>query len=330
MITSSLSRLALTAVLAIAVGLPAVSVAETPRTLTLMTYNIHTGVPMGKGIGAQKVGTKELDDISKVITAVKPDVVALQEVDCEYGYTLPSERQRSSLINQGRYLSVKTGLPYIFGSAQDEEKYPSDNGKYLEWGTVNRWFNNGEPHGEVGNALLLSVPFKSPPQNFLLPKDEGQERRAAVRAEVSLDAENPDAPNLKAVIYAAHFQHNSAETRVKQMEALLKRAKEDDHDSLVFILGDLNHDLAEPGTTNPIKLALDAGFHDLYLNHMKEKNTEPKATYPADKPDVRIDYILCSQPLKVTGAGVPESLASDHLPVVVTVELPPLSRQLEN
>lgn len=301
-----------------------------PQTLTLMTYNIHTGVPMGKEIGHQKVGTEELDAIGKVISAVKPNVVALQEVDCEYGYSLPSARQRSSLINQARYLSQKTGLPYIFGSAQDEEKYPSDNGKYVEWGTPQHWFNNGMPHGEVGNALLLSAPFKTPPQNFLLPKDEGQERRAAVRAEVSLDPANHETPAVKAVIYAAHFQHNSAETRTKQMKALVERAKEDSHDSLVFILGDLNHDIKDGGTTNPIQFALDNGFHDLHFDYSSAKNTEPRNTFPADKPETRIDYILCNQPLKVISAGVPDSLASDHLPLVVTVELPKATRQLEN
>ncbi len=38
-------------------------------------------------------------------------------------------------------------------------------------------------------------------------------------------------------------------------------------------------------------------------------------TYPADAPRARIDAILCSPSLSVTGAGAVPTLASDHLPV---------------
>ena len=43
----------------------------------------------------------------------------------------------------------------------------------------------------------------------------------------------------------------------------------------------------------------------------------PGFTYPADKPEKRIDYVLVSPHFRVRSATVPTTEASDHRPVVV-------------
>lgn len=301
--------------------------AETSETtITVASYNIHVGVPMGKQIGLDKSSTAELDDISATIAEARADIVALQEVDCEYGLSLP-ERRRSSLINQSRYLAAASGCHYIFGSAQDDTGYPTDNAAYVEWGTADQWINNGMVHGEVGNALLSRWSFTASPSNIPLPMDEGQERRACVRAELAVPVAD-DKTSVPIVVYATHLQHDNGKTRYKQMEAILDRATAEADSTLVFIIGDLNHEFSgdlnhefsEDESQNPIRLALGRGFHDLAAPGGDSEKVK-LATFPADRPDTRIDYILSNQPLQVLDKRVIYSQASDHLPVAVTVVL---------
>src|SRR5690606_10171468 len=178
------------------------------------------------------------------------DIVALQEVDCEYGLSFPG-RRRTSLLNQARYLAASSGLNYyIFGSAQDDTGYPTDNAGYVEWGHVDQWSNNGLPHGEVGNALLSRWPLAAPPENIPLPKDARQERRACIRAEFQVPAGDGRSTST-VVVFATHLQHNNGATRFKQMEAIVQRAAAEPDDRHVFILGDLNHQLDDSETSNP-------------------------------------------------------------------------------
>jgi endonuclease/exonuclease/phosphatase family metal-dependent hydrolase len=45
-------------------------------------------------------------------------------------------------------------------------------------------------------------------------------------------------------------------------------------------------------------------------------------TYPADVPRQRIDYVTTAPDIGVRGAWVPETVASDHRPVVADLLLP--------
>lgn len=292
------------------------AMAESSATLTLCTYNLHVGVPMGKDIGVYKVVPADLDNQADTLRTIKPDLVALQEVDCEYGLTIP-QRRRSSLLNQARYLAGALDMHYIFGSAQDDDRYPSDNAGYVEWGTAGHWTNNANPHGEVGNGVLSRFAVKGTPENIPLPKNEGQERRACIRAEFDVPASDT---TRTVVLYATHLQHNDGPTRAQQMAAILHRAAAEPAGKLVFVMGDMNHQLEDPGEANPIKLALERGFHDLSAPKAGAAPAADDLTFPADKPDQRIDFVFSRDPLPVAKKIVYKSLASDHLPLAVTIE----------
>jgi len=49
----------------------------------------------------------------------------------------------------------------------------------------------------------------------------------------------------------------------------------------------------------------------------------PGLTDPADVPRKRIDYVLTSNHFRVRNASVPNTLASDHRPVVVDLTFTP-------
>lgn len=299
---------------------PSPSQAQT--SLTLVTYNVHLGVPMGSELGIYRAGLAELQAQSEVITSATADVVALQEVDSEYGLMLPVKRQRSSCMAMPRLYSHFANMAYIFGSVQDDIRYPSDNAGYLEWGEAGQWKNNGAVHGEVGNVLLTRHPLAAPPENLPLPKLPEKERRACIRAEIAVSG----APHGRIVVFATHLQHDSPESRTMQMQCILDRAAADQGaGNLVFIMGDLNHgeqkEAGKPGA-NPISLAEKAGFHDLAMSFARSRQEAPEPTFPADKPESRIDYIFASQPLSVLNAEVLPTNASDHRPLKVSVALP--------
>ena len=52
-----------------------------------------------------------------------------------------------------------------------------------------------------------------------------------------------------------------------------------------------------------------------------EKFTEPKLSFPADEPRMKLDYIFTSKDLKVKDADIPSIVASDHRPYVITIEI---------
>ena len=49
--------------------------------------------------------------------------------------------------------------------------------------------------------------------------------------------------------------------------------------------------------------------------------TEPKLSFPSDKPEIRIDYILVSPSFKIKSADIPGVLASDHRPYIADISL---------
>lgn len=80
----------------------------------------------------------------------------------------------------------------------------------------------------------------------------------------------------------------------------------------VVVGGDFN---AEPGTPT-IKRMLDAGLRDAWT----ECGQGDGLTFPAAAPVKRIDYLFLSEGLRCSSARVLESDASDHKPLLVTLE----------
>lgn len=81
-----------------------------------------------------------------------------------------------------------------------------------------------------------------------------------------------------------------------------------------LIAGDMNAKPAE----SPVQRLLVGGLRDLPAAF----GLGETPTYSAGEPEERIDYVFGSPDLTPVSATVPETLASDHLPVLVTVRLP--------
>lgn len=156
-------------VLAVAIIVAPNAFAAEPLALRVLTYNIHHA----EGTD----GKLDLDRIAAIITAQKPDLVAVQEVD--------KNTKRTGGVDQAAELGKRTGLHVAFGKAIDLQG------------------------GEYGQAVLSRFPIRSV-TTHPLPGKPGQETRIVVEVVV-------ESPGRSAVtLLATHFQHDDADTRTLQ------------------------------------------------------------------------------------------------------------------
>lgn len=144
--------------------------APDPPTLRVLTYNIHHG--QGED------GVFDLERIARVIKSVKPDLVALQEVD--------KGTERSSGVDQATVLGELTGMHVVFGEAM-----PYEGGSY-------------------GEAVLSRWPIVSS-QAHALPYQDDQEPRAALVVRVKPGGGLPEL-----LFVGTHLCHQSDQTRLWQ------------------------------------------------------------------------------------------------------------------
>jgi endonuclease/exonuclease/phosphatase family metal-dependent hydrolase len=173
------------------------ALAAEPLTIRVLSYNIHHG----EGID----GKLDLSRIAGVITAVKPDLVALQEVD--------RHTRRTEQLDQPAILSKLTGMKILF------EKNIVFQG------------------GDYGNAILSRFPVKAY-RNHKLPSHDEGEQRGALEAEILLPGGHGTL-----ILWSTHLDHRPDPIeRLASARALEKivRAK---GETVGLLAGDLNSQL---------------------------------------------------------------------------------------
>jgi len=167
--------------------------AAEPIRLRVLSYNIHHAEGVDR--------TLDLERIAKVIRAVEPDLVAVQEVDRKVA--------RSGSINQPEELARLTGLNGFFGA------------------------NIRLQGGQYGNLILSRFPFVRP-KNHLLPNFDNGEQRGVIVAEIRLREEGE---SLR--FFATHLDHRGSEQErlasARKINELLAA-----EDSPAILAGDLN------------------------------------------------------------------------------------------
>ena len=150
-------------------------------TLTLLSYNIHSGVGLD--------GVLDLPRIADVIAASDADVVALQEVDRH-------RRAQSRFEDQPGLLAQLLGFHLAYAANLDDE--PA---------------RPGEPRAQYGTALLSRLPLVSV-TNTLLPCFPGSEERGLLEAAVRVD-------DTTLRVLGTHLQWDSEAERTRQAEAIV-------------------------------------------------------------------------------------------------------------
>ena len=157
-----------------------------------------------------------------------------------------------------------------------------------------------------GNAVLSRFPIRNV-QTHTMPNNKDIRIN---RGFISLDVELGNDAVLNVI--ATHLHAGTAEgfNRVPQVEAMINFW--DGADNTV-LMGDLN---ARPNDPEMVLLG-EAGFKDAFTD---SGAPGPGYTSESDSPRQRIDYIWISQDMKATDFSIPESRASDHFAIAVTVE----------
>ena len=150
-------------------------------TLTLLSYNIHSGVGLD--------GVLDLGRIADVIAASGADLVALQEVDRH-------RRAHSQFEDQPGLLAEWLGFHLAYAANLDDE--PA---------------HPGAPRAQYGTALLSRQPLQGV-SNTLLPCFPGSEQRGLLEASLVVDG-------TALRVLGTHLQWDTEIERTRQAEAIV-------------------------------------------------------------------------------------------------------------
>jgi endonuclease/exonuclease/phosphatase family metal-dependent hydrolase len=194
--------------------------------------------------------------------------------------------KRSGRVHDVRELSKLTGLAARFGPTQLYEG------------------------GLFGNAVMTRLPILDVSIHPLPYTESTDERTTYPRGAIAVTMQGPDGKPLRFV--STHFQHNVPEDRLAEAKAINKLFAADGDGLRTILAGDMN---AVPDA-EPVTELLKK-----WKNAIDEAATP---TAPATKPRSRIDYVFyraASQFRVVESKVIPESIASDHRPVLAVLEL---------
>jgi len=229
-------------------------------------------------------GKIDLPRIASVLCAAKPDIVALQEVD--------QGTRRSGGVDQSSQLAQLTGMQVVFGRNIDY-----DGGGY-------------------GTAVLTRLPIRSHHsvklRSFYQGTAEHPEQRGVQVLE--LGVEN----GQRLLFLNTHLDYRpSDDERMASAATINSLVKKRDHD-LVILAGDLN---ALPNSRVIREFARQWKIAGAHAQQADKKTT--LLTFPADKPNRWIDYIMVYPPQRwqvVEVRVLEEPVASDHRPLLAVLQ----------
>jgi endonuclease/exonuclease/phosphatase family metal-dependent hydrolase len=227
----------------------------------------------------------DLPRIAKVMLSASPDIIAVQEVD--------QKTRRASGMDQPAELARLTGMKVAFGRNIDFEG------------------------GGYGTAVLTKLPVKSHEsvklKSFYAPTKENPEQRGVQVLELGEKGE--------LLFLCTHLDYRPPEDErmasAKTINELIKKRG----DKPAIIAGDFNalpdsrpiHEFAkEWSIAGPIVRA----------DGTAAKDSKPILTFPAEKPDRWIDYVLYHPANRwqvVEVRVLDEPVASDHRPLLAVL-----------
>lgn len=230
-------------------------------------------------------GNGDITKTADAIRAESPDIVGLQEVDVHWA-------ERSAFADQATELGAMLGMNVRFARIYDLEP-----------------IHSGEPRRQFGVALLTRFPViewanheiarlsTQDPNPVPQPMPGFLEARINVRGTIVR-------------VFNTHLDYR-ADPKVRGMQVRDILRYMADSALPTILVGDLNAgpDAAE---LQPLRAKLRDAWSDAEGSGL---------TYPADKPEKRIDMILVSSHFRPLAAHVPGTLASDHRPVVSDLKL---------
>lgn len=277
--------------------------------ITVMTFNIQHGLnylQSKKRPAGTSVEDPSLIDLSLVAEAIRScgaDIVALNEVrDVRPGISDPCFMPQVKLVAQ------KLGYPYFyFGQAIE---IPG-KGVYGN-GLISRY-----PICGAETVAVPDPPYRDEPVYY--------ESRCVIRAVIDVGggsdavgesgaaekfaaAGEPGITGKRLTVLVTHMGLASSEA-VNAVETVLSLVHPDE---VTVLMGDFNQ---TPGS--PILKPLREIFTD--AGELLAPGSD--LTFPSDRPECKIDYIMAAGPVRFQQASIPESVVSDHRAHTAVVEL---------
>ena len=193
--------------------------------------------------------------------------------------------RRSGKVHEVQELAKLTGLSARFGPTQHYEG------------------------GLFGNAVLSRFPILGVEIHPLPYTESTPERTTYPRGAIAVTVKTADGTPLRFI--STHFQHNVAEDRLAEAKAINRLFAGDDMDAPSILAGDMN---AVPSS---------APIQELLKRWTNAIDDSASPTAPAKNPRSRIDYIFYRSDTHfrlVESKVIPESVASDHRPVLSILE----------
>lgn len=251
-----------------------------PR-LRLVTFNIAHGrglTPI-QGLTSQRKLRVNLRKIAGLLDRLKPDVVALQEID---------ERSRwSGNFDHLDYLRVHTRFPHSI------------------FGINNR--RSGLLNLAYGNAVLSQHAISSAETVTFGQAKLGE--KGFLYVELDVGGRCLPLVNL-------HLHFGSRAQRLRQLERLLTwlREKHRLHGKTWIVPPIICGDFNNPGHRDDATASLLSHLSD-YCDYVLHPAGGP--TYPSPMPQRALDFIFLPAGCKMARCEIVKSMLSDHLPVVV-------------
>lgn len=235
------------------------------------------------GIGMD--GNYDLERIAGTIEGADADIVGLQEVDVRWG-------ERSRFEHMADSLASRLGMSVYFAPIYSQP--PSENRDHER---------------QFGVALLSRLPILKA-VNHKLTRLSTQDAATGPEPAPGLLEAVISASDRQLRVYVTHLDYRTdPKIRMTQIREMLDIAGA--HTGPDLVLGDFN---ARPDAPEL------APLFQAYRDSWTAVRTDEGYTFPADKPDRKIDYILTSTDLRIMRTNTIPGTASDHWPVVVDFE----------
>lgn len=227
-------------------------------------------------------GEDSVEDIAYLCSESAADLVALQELDAP-------ETDEDEGVHHARDLAARLGMQLLFC----------------------RTFRRGV--GYYGHALLSRHPLElKKVTTFPAPMHPGSEPRGAIWARANIDGKPLD-------VVSTHLGLYRSERRAQSLELTGEGW---------LSSGEMRNPRLLCGDLNAVPVASTYRRFAAVLRDAQRAipGHRPRATFPSTLPVVRIDHVFVSEDVQVHGARVPWNArsrrASDHLPLIVDLELP--------
>ncbi len=230
-------------------------------------------------------GKFDLAHIAKIVMVEKPDIIALQEVD--------QKTRRSGGVDQPAEFARLTGMKAFFGHNIDY-----DGGGY-------------------GTAVLTRLPVRSSESIKLKSFYESTPQHAEQRGVQVLELGDEGEAGL--LFLCTHLDYRPPDDERMNSARTINELVEQRGDEPAIIAGDFN---ATPNSRPIHELAKEWKIAGENGAGAKPQTGKAILTFPADKPNRRIDYVMCrpADRWQVIGVRVlNEPIASDHRPVLTVL-----------